>query len=303
MKKIISMMMIASMAMFATSCDKSDDGDEEDFGISGSKYVGTMTLSIPGMDSVPQTDIIYYVDADGAYASVMMPDVSFMSGLMPNLDMALISIPLSSSTPDIYSTATAQMVGLYDHMPLINDVIQGITDVKVVIYDDETIDVSFDCAISTSYLGDTTATIYFEGLKDGAVAPDEFAEGFNITISTGTTSQVEGVTMTYYQGDNTLVVDGFKYNTAIPSGSTLAIGGLTSSVGGNVTTISGNDITVNYTVMGQACTSVVSDLTGEIKSFAEIEAMLSFYIEYNGYNYPCTYNGTITLNEGSYTAQ
>ncbi len=161
--------------------------------------------------------------------------------------------------------------------------------------------------LTISQEGDITATFSgeIENWGDGGSllleGEDRFTmdheDGFYITISTGSTTLVDGVTVEYYQGDNTLVVDGFKFNTAMPSGSTLVIDGLSESSEDDMTTVTGDCINIDYSVMGQPCNSDVTDLTCEIIGS---ESQLEFWIYYSDFNYPCTYNGEITVYEGSY---
>ncbi|MFI3239794.1 MAG: hypothetical protein R3Y22_04320 [Bacteroidales bacterium] len=439
MKKIISMLIIATAMISTTSCDKDGLLDPDSYDLSGDKYIGRLTVL--GED---QEDITFYAEQQDGTIDIMMPEVSFMPGLMPSLNMAFISIPLVNGSSDTYFIADAQMVGIYDHLPLINDVIQSISNVSVKC-SDNTITVSFDCAISTDAIGDMTVTVSYIGYTDDYVEPDpefsldndegfyittssgavllssasvtyyegnnalvidgfsysanlstttlpiigvvsnssngmttltadgleasytfmgmdtsgtvtgltceiiedkaqmvftisasmggsapatdypctfngditisseiyeviipepeftlDYTEGFNITISTGATSTIDGVTVTYYTGDNTLVVDGFKFNSATPMGATLAINSLTASTENSMTTITGSGMDVDYSIMGQPCTSEISDLTCEI--IGE-ESQLEFWIMYNSYNYPCTYNGAITIVEGNYESE
>ncbi len=433
MKKIISMMMIATMALFAVACDKDDsDGGIDDSGstggnaydVSGDKYIGTLSTFYNETSIGETTDYVLYADGDIESADIMMPSAQFVSA-MPAIDMAILDIVLTSQNPDTYQKESATMVGIYDHNPLINDVVQGISNVSVVVSYDGLITVSFDCTVSTEAMGDLTAQVQFEGEKstgvttgfyvgkssgtveipdasvtyykgDNTLVVDGFSfselltgttlaigdvtldesdfisgdnidveyifmgadatgtvtsllgdlvdntltftisaamggsgsasdypcayygeisiseesyytpeftlnneEGFYITISTSPDpSLVDGVTVAYYEGDQTLVIDGFKFNTAMPSGSTLAIDGLGQSTNKGVTTITGDGIEISYTVMYQPCTSDITDLTCEI---IDQTAQLEFWIMYNDYNYPCTYNGEITIYEDSYS--
>lgn len=104
MKRVISMMMAATVAIFAVSCSSNDDNSgiesSDDYALTGEKYIGTM--SILGME---QTDVIFYADQSDDSVDIMMPEASFMVGLMPSLDMALIDIPLVSTDPNRYYTA------------------------------------------------------------------------------------------------------------------------------------------------------------------------------------------------------
>ncbi len=433
MKKFISMMMIATMALFAVACDKDDNDSGIDDGgstggsaydVSGDKYIGTLSTFYNGTSIGETTDYVMYADGDIESADIMMPSAQFVSA-MPAIDMAILDIALTSQNPDTYQKESATMVGIYDHNPLINDVVQGISNVSIIASYDGLITVSFDCTVSTEAMGDLTAQVQFEGVKStgtttgfyvgkssgtveipdasltyykgdntlvvdgfsfsellpgttlaikgvtldendfingdnidveyifmgvdatgtvtsllgdlidntltftisasmggsgdasdyacsyyGAITiseesyytPDfalDYEEGFYITISTSPDpSLVDGVTVEYYEGDQTLVIDGFKFNTAMPMGSTLAIDGLSESEINGVTTITGDGIEISYTVMSQPCTSDITDLTCEI---IDQTAQLEFWIMYNDYNYPCTYNGAITIYEGSYS--
>lgn len=414
------MMMIATMAMFAVSCDKEDEGDnngdcgcDNDYGLSGDQYIGTLT-TFYGVTSIGETtDYVLYADGDVESMDIMMPSAQFVSA-MPAIDMAILEIALQSQNPDYYYHDTASMVGIYDHNPLINDVVKGISNVEVTVSYDGQITVSFICSVSTEAMGDLDAQVIFEGVKssgkttgfyvgkssgtveiadvtltyysgDNTLVVDGFSfsdmldgttlaikglsadgdegfitgenlgvsyafmgagatgtvtsllgdlesdeltfsilaamggsgeassyncsyygevtvveesyEGFYITISTGVTSRVDGVTVEYYQGDNTLVIDGFKFNTAIPMGSTIPIDYITEISSNGLTYLAVDGVEVEYTVMYQPCSSMVTDLTCTV---IDQTAELEFWIMYNDFNYPCSYIGEITTYEGSY---
>ncbi len=314
MKKCISMMMIAAMAMIATSCDlddKFDGKDDDKETIDGVKYVGDLTVSIDGivMGGVAQDyektqeNVIFYVDADEDDADVMMPKVSFMVGMMPELDMALEDISLISA--NTYFSQSATMVGIYDGLPLINNVIKGISNVKVVT-STEGVVVTFDCAISTAAIGDQVAQVSF---TSGDVVVDtkpEFsmdnAEGFYVTASSGVPAKLEDVDVTYYAGDNTLVIDGFAFTPNLP-GTLLPIAGVTVEQTDGVTTLTGDAIDVEYSFMGMAATGVVKGLKCEIiEDDAQFVFTISAAMGGGGpaSDYPCTYNGDIDVKEGNF---
>ncbi len=159
-------------------------------------------------------------------------------------------------------------------------------------------DAELEFTISAAMYNNNTASDYLCKYSGEVTIVDDSYEGFYITISTGSTSLVSGVSITYYEGDDTLVIDGFKFNTAMPSGSILAIDGVTESVNNyGLTTITGNDISIDYTIMYQPYSGTISDLNCEIFN---TKTQLKFWILHDGFNYPCTYNGDITISNGSY---
>ncbi len=294
-------MTAAVVALFTTSCDLLDEGGETTtYELSGDKYIGTLTVL--GTD---QEDIVFYADASDDAVDLLMPEVSFMSGLMPELDMALISIPLTSENPDTYSTDELQMVGISDRLPLINDVIQSITNIVVEI-DGYRMTVTFDCAISTTAMGDMTVPITYEGLLEGAPVEDaaftlDNEEGFYITNSYGETL-IEGVTVSYYEGNNALVLGGFTFSTSL-AGTELPITGLTASEANGKTTVTGDNIVISYTFMTLEATGTITDLTCEIiDDEAQFEFTITASMGGSGTtsDYYCTYNGAINVLSGSY---
>ncbi len=319
MKRIISMMFLAVAAICFVACEEKvselpmDDNTDGDvtYGLSGDQYVGTLTVA-----TSEQSDIVFYADVeeDGQSVTIMMPEVSFMVGLMPSLDLALTDLELISEDPDTFYADESQMVGIYDRLPLINDVVTGISEVEVVIPGDNTITVSFVCSISTDAMGDMDVTVTFEGscgdvtTDDEADSDDEtpsfsmdFESGFYVTNSSGETL-IEDVSVIYYEGDQTLVVNGFSYSAYL-TGTTLPILGVTYSEVDGVVTISADSIDVYYTVMDQETIGTVTALNCEI---IDNEAQLEFTISASAggsgtaSEYPCTFSGEITINEGNY---
>lgn len=156
MRRIITMMAFAIVALCAVSCEKTTE-EEEVYTLSGDKFTGTLTVM-----GTNQEDIIFYADQDDDAIDILMPEVTFMSGFMPTLDMALTSIPLVSENPDTYYVDNAQMVGIYDRLPLINDIIQSISNINVIESGDD-ITVTFNCSISTTTMGDMTVPVVYSG--------------------------------------------------------------------------------------------------------------------------------------------
>lgn len=290
-------MTAAVVALFTTSCDLLDEGGETTtYDLSGDKYIGTLTVL-----GTEQEDIVFYADASDDAVDLLMPEVTFMSGLMPELDMALISIPLTSENPDTYSIDELDMVGISDRFPLINDVIQSITNIVVEI-DGYKMTVTFDCAISTTAMGDMTVPIVFEGVLEGATTFTlDNEEGFYITNSYGATL-IEEVTVSYYEGNNALVLGGFTFSTSL-AGTELPITGLTASEANGKTTVTGDNIVVSYTFMTLEATGTITDLTCEIiDDEAQFEFTITASMGGSGAtsDYYCTYNGAIDVLAGSY---
>ncbi|MFI3262237.1 MAG: hypothetical protein R3Y26_04950 [Rikenellaceae bacterium] len=161
MKKIISIM-LAAVALLATSCEKTSESGDSTYSLSGDKYLGTLTVL-----GSPQEDVAFYAEEEnnGESISILMPEVSFMPSFMPNLDMALISLARISTNPTTYYAEESQMVGIYDRLPLINDIIQSITNVVVVKSGDD-ITITFDCGISTETMGDMTVGVTYTGTQE-----------------------------------------------------------------------------------------------------------------------------------------
>ncbi|MFR9564681.1 MAG: hypothetical protein SNG14_04020 [Rikenellaceae bacterium] len=145
MKKIFSMMMIAAVAMMSTACDKDDEGAKE-YTLSGTEYTGALY----GMGS-PQSDVVVWVDKsdDGATVDVMFPALSFVPNYMPELDMAFVDVP--KTTEGVYGQEDATMVGITDHLPLINDVVQEISNLNIIYTGADIITVTFTCTVVTEY--------------------------------------------------------------------------------------------------------------------------------------------------------
>ncbi len=129
--------------------------------------------------------------------------------------------------------------------------------------------------------------------------------GFWITNSSGDT-EVDDVELTYYEGNNTLVIDGFTYSPAMSAmaGETilLVVSELSESDILGVQTIAGADISVPYTFFGSEDTGTITTLTCECLSGT---ALLYFTFETEGMSgtissYPCKYFGDITISTDSY---
>ncbi len=150
MKKIFSMMMIAAVAMMSTACDKGDEGAKE-YKLSGTEYAGDLAVYAGPSPSI-QSDTEIWAEAseDGTTIDVMFPELSFYEN-MPALDMAFIGVPALANVSDTYYQAEATMVGITDHLPLINDVVKSITDLTIVKTGDSSITVSFTCTVVTDY--------------------------------------------------------------------------------------------------------------------------------------------------------
>ncbi len=298
--------MLAAVAFMATSCEKTEGSEEEStYTLSGDKFIGTLDVM-----SATQEDVVFYIDVEGENLDIMMPEVSFMSGLMPNLDMALITIPQISEDPDTYYTESSQMVVIYDRLPLINDVVQSISNVSVV-RSGYSVYVSFDCAISIS-MGDMTVTVTYEGVEEGyepepEVEPEftlDNDEGFYITNSYGE-QLLPDAAITYYEGDNTLVIEGFTFVSSLET-TTLPITSLSVSEAGGLTTITGDGIDVEYLFMTMDATGVISGLTCEIiDGIAQLEFSISASMGGSApaSDYPCTYSGAITVESSSYVVE
>lgn len=297
MKKIISMMMVAVVAMMAVSCDSDDSngggGSGDEYGVTGVKYVGTLNVSTPDNSySSDQPDIVFYADESENVIDILMPGVSFMPELMPELNMAFLSIPYDE-TDDYYYAASAEMYGIYDHQPLLNDVIQSISEVKTTIVGSK-ITIKFVCTVDTSvYDGDVNIT--YEGETTDSAFSMSNPDGFYVTTSKGDVYLADA-TVTYYTSDNTIIIKEFTYSTAL-STTTLPIIGLTSTYKNGKTTLDGSDIETNYIFMTYGAVSVVNDLKCEV---IEGVSQLSFTIVYNSTEYPCTYSGDITIVDSSY---
>ncbi|MFI3283023.1 MAG: hypothetical protein SNG10_05850 [Rikenellaceae bacterium] len=309
MKKLISMMMIAIVAMSATSCDKDDNGGVSyEFGLTGDKYVGTLTTYYNGNPIGVTTDYVIYADADADSESesesvdIMMPTAQFVSA-MPAIDMAMLDIELTTSqNPDIYEETTAQMVGIYDHSPLINDVVKSISNVKVIVSYDGSLTVSFDCTVDTEYYESViTTNVIFEGVKS-----TDLTTGLFVTPPSGT-SLIDGATLTYYKGNNALVIDGYTHIPSMVSVSktVLPIVGVTEYVDEDLTTLSvgSEGLDVNYNFMGSYLTDPVKDLTCSIvDGYAELQFTIYIYYDGGELAVPCTYYGSVTTTEESYEA-
>ncbi|MFI3287169.1 MAG: hypothetical protein R3Y61_01685 [Rikenellaceae bacterium] len=307
MKKVILMAMFAFGATSMVSCENNDtDPNTEDYNLSGEKYTGEMTIL-----STVQEDIVFYGEESESSIDIMMPKVSFMPGLMPELDMALLSISLVSESPNTYFCDEAQMVGIYDHLPLINDVIQSITNVEVVV-SGEIMSVSFDCGISTTAMGDMTVNVSYVGYTDEYVDEPESTtgftldnpEGFFITTSSGEV-ELSDVELSYYKGNEALVVGGFSYSAYL-STTDLPIIGVTSSEENGKTTLTAEGLEVSYIFMEMEASGTVSGLLCEIiGEDSQMVFTISAAMGNSGTasDYPCTYNGAITVYEESYTAE
>ncbi len=149
-----------ALALLLTSCYETTDSGYDTSGLRGDKYVGTLTVTSE------QEGTAFYAEVSNDMVDILMPGVSFMPGLMPNLDMALVDIPLLSSTGgvDTYYLAESQMVTIYDGQPLLNDIIQSITEVEVLVSEGH-LEVRFTCGISTTAMGDLNVPITYEGDK------------------------------------------------------------------------------------------------------------------------------------------
>ncbi len=152
---------LATLLLLSSCEDSSEDvtSNESSSELQGDQYIGELTIL-----GTTQEGITFYCDEVDGAMDILMPGVSFMPGLMPNLDMALVDNPLVSTSPDVYELSESQMVVIYDRLPLLNDVIQSISNVRIES-EDEKITISFDCGISTSAIGDLTVTVLFEGTK------------------------------------------------------------------------------------------------------------------------------------------
>ncbi len=160
MKKIFSMMMIAAVAMMSTACDKDDEGTKE-YTLSGTEYTGDLSVQMGQYPSV-QNDIEVWAEksSDGESIDVMFPGVTFYEDYMPALDMAFISVPQISD--GVYYIAEADMVGITDHLTLINDIVQSITQLTVTCGDDGNLSVTFTCSISIE-AGDYDVPVTYVG--------------------------------------------------------------------------------------------------------------------------------------------
>ncbi len=159
MRYFFNIITLAVVLLVASSCTN-DSEPNSSSGLQGTKYIGELTIL-----GSTQEDIVFYGDEYDGVIDILMPGVSFMPGLMPYLDMALIENPLISTDPDSYYLAESQMVVIYDRLPLLNDVIQSISKVSVV-RSGSSISVSFDCGITTSAMGDMTVTVKYEGVEN-----------------------------------------------------------------------------------------------------------------------------------------
>ncbi len=289
-------------ALISCSEDSGTSMGSTSSGLRGDKYIGELTI----LGEV-QEDIIFYVDEFDNSIDILMPGVTFMPGLMPNLEMALIDNPLVSSQPALYYLEESQMVVIYDNLPLINDVIQSIANVTIMRsgYD---ISVTFDCAISTEAMGDMVVSISYEGVEqefeDQRLVPQftlDHSEGFYIA-SSQEQSRIDGVSATYYQGNSTLVIEGFTFSPMIASTS-LPISGLSLSSEIGKSTLSGDSVEVAYSYLSLSVEDLVSGVKCEIIDGAcQAEFTITSSVGGTGADddYFCTFNGDIAINSGSY---
>ncbi len=143
MRKIISMMMIAAMAMFTVACDDSDDDGGYESTISGTQYIGTLTTTKDSEVKYSADDVTFYVDVaeDGNSVDVYMPGVSFyrmtipatgMETGMPYLDMAVMNIAIDASG-DYFYQADPDVVNISDFLPIASETFTGMNSIKVTL--------------------------------------------------------------------------------------------------------------------------------------------------------------------------
>ncbi|MFI3278495.1 MAG: hypothetical protein SNH28_06875 [Rikenellaceae bacterium] len=135
---------------------------------------------------------------------------------------------------------------------------------------------------------------------DGPAVDPEFLytydEGLCVTTSSGPTA-ISDVTVTYYEENETLVVDGFTFAPAM--GAILGVMYIsdvtaTEDASGLITfTIAnGAEITTNYGTVDELFGEVIDDKIN--LSFNVVSGMSTLT------NYPATFNGDITIKSGSY---
>ncbi len=329
MKKLLSMLLMAAVALSATSCDSTSDDDiTVDHSTTASPtitYIGTNIVKLGSTTTYTGTDTTstLVTDVDNSCATLTLTGVKFAAAMPVSLDIVFSDV------------AETSVSGVYEAEEIIPTAADGdpytyvTTSNLVITVVDETIVVTFDCVYSEStYAVTYVGSVSGEGLDELMPEEDEEdeeqtepevetdpepevdpepetdSEGFYITTSSGEVL-LEDATVTYYEGDNTLVVYNFSFSASL-AGTTLPIVGVMESTTDGVTTLMADELEVSYTFMYTPTTGSVTYLNCEIvDGKAEMSFTISASMGGSGTatDYPCTFNGDITVEEGSYATE
>ncbi len=318
MKKLLSMLLMAAVTFSVTSCDSTDDDGIISDSTTASPtitYIGTNIVKLDGETTFTGTDTTSTLatDVDNSSATLTLTGVKFAEAMPVSLDIVFSDV------------AETSVSGVYEAAEIIPTAADGdpytyvTTSNLVITMVGETIVVTFDCLYSSNTYDVTyVGSVSGEGLEDlmpeeDSTAPevdtpdsdlDVETDGFYITTSNGAVL-LEDVTVEYYEGDKTIVINGFSFSASL-TGTVLPIAGVTQSVDGGVTTLTADELEVSYTFMYAETTGTVTALTCEIvDGVAQMEFTIAASMGGSGTatNYPCTFNGEVTTYDYNYARE
>ncbi|MFI3247678.1 MAG: hypothetical protein R3Y39_00920 [Rikenellaceae bacterium] len=166
MKKLIYLALVLAVSVGFTSCEETNDDDDQiivDPTVLFTDYLGDLDVSYMGTSMSAQSDVSYSTSTEegSGFMDITLNSVCFMPTTgMPSLDIVLPNLELQS---DGTYTADSVVPTALDGEPYDTSVLVGIDNVVATIVDD-TITVTFDCSVSTTYMGDLTCQVTYEGV-------------------------------------------------------------------------------------------------------------------------------------------
>ncbi len=175
MKKLLYLALIAATTVGFTSCEKDDNDDDTQVEVTPDEtvdysgdYSGDMVVStyMYGISTVlsESEDVSYSTVINDSSITVTMNGNQFVSS-MPALDIVLPNIPEVAEDSYVYYIDTITPTTV-DGEPYDTSILVSLDNVKVTVdVENNTIDISCECEISTSYMGDLVCYIEYTGVK------------------------------------------------------------------------------------------------------------------------------------------
>ncbi|MFI3289609.1 MAG: hypothetical protein SNH55_04075 [Rikenellaceae bacterium] len=175
MKKLLYLALIAATTVGFISCEKDDNDDDpqvevtpdESVDYSGD-YSGDMVVSKYMYDVSTvlseSEDVSYSTVINDSSITVTMNGIQFVSS-MPALDIVLPNIPEIADDSYVYYIDTVTPTTV-DGEPYDTSILVSLDNVEITINtDDNTIDISYECTISTTSMGDLVCYVEYTGVK------------------------------------------------------------------------------------------------------------------------------------------
>ncbi len=285
MKKII--LFLSAIALFV-ACDKEESSGPEP---------NTFCVSKDGADDVYISDVsLTYYEGDDV---IVVHNFAYASGMPVCENLPITGGDFTANGGDIVVSNTDALYATYEVSTI--GTTSEISSLGGTIYSNNQASLAFVISAAMMSSGSTTdyTCVYSGSIK---VESGSY-EGMYVTATGGTPSLLSNITVTYYEGDNTLVIDRFAYSEVMQDSrsETLVIPDVYLVDGiSNYFSISGDEITPTSSTL---VAGTIDNLSGCVINETKAEFSFSTYVVsgYGSNTYTCSYVGDITVSAESYS--